>query len=225
MAERMNLKPFYYVLGAIAVVGLGAIMVIGTGGRSGPRELDAPIPMSAGAFDGYSLGRDAAPVTIVEYADFECPACAQFAILTAPDVKARLVQTGRVRWVFRDFPLPGHDKAPLAHHAAACAAEQGRFWEMHDQLYFNQGAWVRDRRPERLMERMAEALGLAMDQYRACMDADRYTARIRATREAGLQMGVNSTPTFIVGKQMVAGNMPLSEIERLVSAAEAGAGR
>lgn len=222
MAQPRNLKPFYFVLGAIAVVGVGAIW-LARGGGAGPAEVGpSPVGLET-AFDGYVMGSDTAQVEIIEYADFQCPACAQFTILEAPDVKTRLIETGRARWVFRDFPLPQHDKAPIAHHAAACAGEQDRFWPMHDQLFFNQGRWVNDRRPEGVIERLAQAVGLNMDRFDDCMDSGRYVSRIEATKQAGAQLGVGSTPTFVVGGRMAVGVQSAQQLEALVRAAEARA--
>lgn len=221
MARGVTLKRFYVGLGAIAVIGVGAIMFARSGASGGPVDA-GPVPVgAAGDFDGYVMGSDSAPVEIIEYADFECPACATFALLYAPDVKRRLVETGRARLIFRDFPLPQHQKAPVAHHAAACAAEQGQFWPMHDQLYGNHGRWVNDRRPERVIEQLAEALGLDMRRYDECMDSGRYRQRIQASRERGSQLGVGSTPSFIVGGRLVAGTgvRIVDQLEALVTQA------
>lgn len=218
MERRVNLKPFYLLLGVLALGGAGWIWM---SRASGPTTITLPTGAGTPAYEGYALGSDSAPVTIVEYADFQCPACATFAILTADEVRRRLVNTGRVRWLFRDFPLPIHDKAPLAHHAAACAAEQGRFWEMHDQLFFNQGRWAGDRQAGRRFQEFARAIGLDAAAYERCMTEERYAARIAATREAGAGLGVSSTPTFIVGDQMVSGALGFEALVRLVEQAEA----
>ena len=217
MAQSMNLKPFYVVLGVIALVGAAAIWMARTDGSA--VEV-GPTPVSATSFPGHVLGSDSAAVEIVEYADFECGACAHFAILTLPDIKQRLVATGRVRLRYRDFPLPGHSQSPAAHMAAACAGEQGRFWEMADQLYFGQQAWVRDRRPARRFEQYAEAIGLDMKQYEDCVDEDRYAAQIAAGREEGMTVGVNSTPSFLIGGLLVAGSISYDSVVALVRRAE-----
>lgn len=214
----MSVKAFYAALAIIAVVGVAAIWM--ARGGSAPAEV-APPPVSAAQFEGYVLGSDTAAIEIVEYADFECGACASFAILTGPDVKARLVNTGRVRWRFLDFPLPSHENAPLAHHAAACAAEQDQFWSMHDALFLNQGAWARSRRPERVIRDLAELIGLDMRAYEGCMDANRYAARIQATKNQGVSMGVSATPSFIVGGLLISGALPFDSLLTLVERAEA----
>lgn len=216
MARQVNLKPFYLGLAALGVAGAGGIWwAKSQAGGSGPAVVD-PAPVAGDAFEGYVLGSEAAPVEIVEYADFQCPACAHFAILTGPDVKQRLVATGQVRWRFMDFPLPMHPHAPAAHLAAACAAEQGRFWPMHDQLFFQQSDWSSSRRPERRFREYAGAIGLDVARYDACMEERRYAGRIQATKEAGVARGVGSTPTFVVGNLMVSGSLPYDSLKTLV---------
>jgi protein-disulfide isomerase len=217
MAQSVNLKPFYVALGIVAVAG-GAWIVSSRGG--GPVTL--PEIVSVQAYPGYSIGSDSAKVEIIEYADFECPACAMFTILTSPDVKSRLVNSGRVRLVFRDFPLPIHSKAAAAHLAAACAGEQGQFWAMHDQLFYNQGAWVRGRERS-LFDDYAQAIGINTGEFGQCMKDQRHVDRIAATRNEGQQLGISSTPSFIIGDQLVSGAISLDEIIALVERAEMAA--
>ncbi len=221
MAQSMNLRPFYVALGVVAAAGGAWIFSARVG--SGTVTVTLPAAVGAEAFAGYVMGSDSAMVEIVEYADFQCPACASFEILTAPDVKSRLVNTGRVRWRFKDFPLPAHDKSPLAHLAAACAGEQGRFWAMHDQLFYNQGTWARGRKAARLFEGYARAIGLDMKQYDQCMDEQRYVERIAATKNEAAAAGINSTPSFVVGDQLIAGAVSFKRLMELVERAEAAA--
>jgi protein-disulfide isomerase len=214
----MNLKMFYAVLGLIAVGGAGALwMASNRSGDVGTALLDAPVPVSTAAFPGYALGSDAAPVTVIEYADFLCNWCARFSVLTLPDAKARLVAAGRVKWVFRDFVL--HDESLVGHHAAACAGEQDRFWDMHDSLMVNQRDWGTARRMDRKVREYAEGIGLDLDQYDGCMSEGRYVARLRATRDEGQRLGVSSTPTFIIGRMMVAGAIPYDSLTTLIDLA------
>ncbi len=220
MAQSMNLKPFYLGLGFLVVAGVAAIWWARASSRSdsAPRAVD-PMPVSATAFDGYQLGSDSAPVEIIEYSNFECPWCARFAILTKPDVRQRLINTGVVRWKYRDFLLGDHAAGNLAHESAACAGEQGLFWPMHDQLYFNQSRWMQDRRPGRTFRGYARDVGVNLDQYDDCMDEQRYLGRIAATREQGVALGVTGTPTFIVGGLMVSGAIPYDSLRALVTRA------
>ncbi len=224
MAQAMNLKPFYALLAAVAVAGAAWIWTARSGAQRQPVEI-GPLPVSVTSTSGWVLGSDSALVEIVEYADFECGACGQWSILHAPDVKQRLVATGRVRLRFRDFPLPNHRHSPLAHQAAACAGEQGRFWEMADQIFFNQARWVPERNPAGTFEDYAGALGLDRNRYDSCMDGRRGAENIEAGRQAGLAVGVSSTPSFVIGGLLVTGALPYDSILTLVELAEARAGQ
>ncbi|UCG89078.1 MAG: thioredoxin domain-containing protein, partial [Gemmatimonadota bacterium] len=128
MAGRVNVKVFYGVLAVIGVVGVALVWTASKrSGADTTQVLDAPVPVNASAFAGYVMGSDAAPVEIVEYADFTCGACGTFTVLQGPDIKQRLVATGLARWRFRAFALNQGSLLPM--HAADCAGEQGKFWE------------------------------------------------------------------------------------------------
>jgi len=216
-----SLKPFYIGLGVIALA--GATLIYAARGRGGEvTAVDVP-PVAPGGpvFEGHAIGSDSAPVTIIEYADFECPACAQFAILTGPDIKQRLVATGQVRWIFRDLPLSMHRNSLAAHHAAQCAGEQGRFWEMHDQIFFNHGRWVPERRPERALRDLAHAILVDRGRYDECMSSNRYIPRLRQLQADAAARGISSTPTFEIGGHRVSGALHYDELKRLVDRAAA----
>jgi protein-disulfide isomerase len=218
MAGQQRLKLFYVALGVIAVAGIAAILMAWGKGRPGTQVI-GPVVADSTVFPGHVLGSDSAPVTITEYADFQCPACSKFAVLTAPDVRQRLVSTGRVRWIFRDFPLDGHPNSMPAHLAAACAGEQGKFWEMHDELYFNQGRWAPVSRPQRDFRAYAKAIGLDLGRYDDCVDSGRYQARMMALKEDGMRRGVNSTPTFDIGTLRMTGYIDYDSLKVLVDQA------
>lgn len=221
MAGQMNFKTFYIGLGVLAVAGGAAMwMASARSGNDGAQILEAPVPVGTAAFAGYVIGSDSAPVEIVEYADFQCPACARVAIMSGPDIHRRLVQEGLVRWRFRDFL--GHNLSALAHHAAACANDQGQFWEMHDQLFYRQREWATSTRPMRSFEKYAGAVGLDMSQYGQCMDEGRHAARLKATHEQIVTSGIGSTPTFDISGQVTLrhiGVIPYDSLRVLVDVA------
>lgn len=223
MAQSVSMKLFYGVLAVIVLVGVGAIWKArgGGGGAIAATPVSAAAIAAASDFGGYVMGSDSAPVEIVEYADFQCPACSRFALVTGPDVKRRIVDQGLARWRFRDFPLSQHQNAVPAHHAAACAGEQGKFWPMHDQLFFYQNEWAFDRRPERRFEDYAEAVAVDIGRYRECMQEGRYLAQIEASRQQGVNVGVPSTPTFIIGGRMIPGALAYDSIKAFVERAAA----
>ena len=152
------------------------------------------------------------PVEVVVFSDFQCPFCAQFA------QPLRELQTAGVDGVtmtvtFKHFPLPMHQRAQLAHQAAAAAAEQGRFWEMHDLLFANQ------RHAERgdLLE-YATRLGLDVERFQRDIDSDRITQAIEADKSDGRQLRVGGTPTYYVNGREFSGTTSLAELKRIVLA-------
>ncbi len=194
------MNRFYLLLGGVALLG-GVFLFVASRERPAPPAatplVTAPSAVADG-FRGFTLGSDSARVEIVEYGDFECPACASFAAVQMPTVREQLIATGKVRWRYRDFPLPSHRYSRTAAHAAHCAGEQGRFWEMHDQLFFNHSWAQTGRNPSRLFRDMARAAGLDLAAYDACMDSQRYASRIEASRLEGEALGVNGTPSFFL---------------------------
>jgi len=153
------------------------------------------IPASAPA-----RGPAEAPVTVVEFLDYQCPACRQ----AAPLLETTLGQYGsKVRFVHRDFPLDFHAAAVPASRAAHCAGEQGRFWEYHRLLFSGTG----DLGPEDLKKRAA-GLGIEPASFAKCLDSDRYRAEITASITEGRRVGVDATPTFFVNGLKVVGSRP-----------------
>jgi protein-disulfide isomerase len=164
---------------------------------------------------------------VIEFADFECPACAQFATLHEPDVRSRLVNAGQIRLRFLDLPLVeiGHRNSPTASLAAACANEQGKFWEMHDMIFQTQDRWATQvtSKPRDVIDPLAQQIGLDIARYRQCMDSQKYLANIQAHRQAAQRYRVQSTPSFVIGEKVYAGNMPYDEFKRRVDEARAAA--
>ncbi|MSR06100.1 MAG: DsbA family protein [Gemmatimonadetes bacterium] len=211
------MKRFYMVLAVIAVLGIGAMWLSAT--KNNTRAATPIAPGDTIATPGWLAGSDSAPVEVEEYADFQCPACGRYAILTMPDVMERLVKAGKVRWRFRDFPLQGHQNTIPAHEAAACVGEQGGFWQMHDQLYFNQRDWEFVGNPAKKIRGYAEKVGVDMAKYDACLKAHRYLGGIMASAKQGAARGVNSTPTFIIGGHLVSGALTYDDMKAAIEKA------
>lgn len=205
------MKGFYILL---AAVGIGGAAWLVYAARKRPEErpvptTPAPVPV-AGAFRGYTLGSDSAPIKITEYSDFQCPYCASFVTVQMPEVRTQLISTGKVQWRFRDFPLPSHKYSTLAAMAAQCAGEQEKFWEMHDQIFYNHKWAERGKDPSGEFRGFAKAIGLDGDRYDACMDSQRYTGRIEESRQEGIALGVDATPKFYFNGSKFNG-MPTSD--------------
>jgi protein-disulfide isomerase len=161
--------------------------------RLGPQPL-AP-PSALATLDESFRGDSGATVAIIEYADFECPYCGQYEHDIYPQISKDYIQTGKVKYFFRDLPLPMHPHAMGAARAARCAGEQGKYWEMHDSLLAKQNAIREADMPGR-----AQELGLDAAKFSECLSSDRYTDEIKASAVEAQKMGIGGTPTFFVGK-------------------------
>ena len=191
------MKRFYVLLALVAVAGGGA-MWYSSHRKTAPPPAAAPVVAATDGFRGYTLGVESAPVEVTEYSDFECPFCASFATVQMPVIREQLIAPGKLRWRYRDFPLPTHRYSRYAALAAQCAGEQGKFWEMHDQL-FEHHQWAQTgKNPRSLFQDFARAVGLDLDKYDACMDGQRYAGRIEASVQEGEAAGVRGTPSFYV---------------------------
>jgi protein-disulfide isomerase len=214
-APQTGLNRFYLLLGAVAVLGVGALvyMATGRGAVSIPVNVVVTDADTAG-FRGYILGSADAPVEITEYADYQCGSCQAFATIQFPDVKTRLIETGRLRWRYRDFPLD-FPSSRLAMHAAACADDQGKFLEYHEQIYARYNDWARGG-AEAAFRRFGQAVGMNTSEYDECMRSARHAGRIQASLNEGARLGVSSTPTFLIGGRLYPGVLSYDQIRRLV---------
>ena len=211
-----GMKRFYAILAGVAVVGLGLLGYL----MSRPKTVSVPANVTIQASDtagfrGYIKGSESAPVEITEFADYQCPFCQTFATLQMPTIEERLIRTGRLRWRYRDFPLQQHQFARLAAHSAACADEQGKYWQQHDRIYQGQGEWAGGDAADHFRE-YAGAVGLDLDRYDDCMKSGKYAGRIQASYEEGTRLGVGSTPTLLVGDRLYRGRIDSDAIARLV---------
>jgi protein-disulfide isomerase len=216
-ATPVGMKRFYALFGAIAVVGLAALGYL----LLRPRTVSIPAnvvvqPSDTTRFRGYIKGSPDARVEITEFADYQCPFCQTFATLQMPTIDERLIKTGRIRWRYRDFPLQQHPFARLAAHSAACADEQGKYWDQHQRIYEGQSDWAGARDAGPIFRRYAKASGLDLGRYDACMKAGKYAGRIQASYNEGVQLGVSSTPTLLVGGRLYRGGFDSDAIIKLV---------
>lgn len=214
------MNRFYMVLGVVAVVGGGALFFSSRAKPVAGLTWDGPAPApAADGFNGYTMGSDSAPVEVVEYLDFECPACAQFAVVQEPTIREQLITTGKLRWRARDYPLTIHKYSRFAAHASQCAGEQDKYWAMHDQLFANHSWAQTGRDPSGLFRQLAEAAGVDLGKYDACMQSGRYAGRIQASLEEGERVRVGGTPTFFFNGQPMPGIPTSDEFKQLVDRA------
>jgi len=218
-------RIFYLALVVIAVAGIGALSYMSR--RPADREaspIDSTLPKVQS--NGYVIGKASAPIEVIEFGDFECPSCARFATLTEPEVRSRLVDQGVIRFRFIDFPLSMHRNTWPASRAAACADEQGKFWEMHDALFQSQDQWNGETtsNPDPIFKQLAKQIGLNQQQFDQCVDSKKTQAKIQAHEQLAEQQHIQATPSFIIGGKIAEGPRPFDEFKSLVDSALARSG-
>ncbi len=152
-----------------------------------------------------------APITIVEFGDYECPFCARFYSQTFEQIDKQYIKTGKVRYVFRDFPLSFHRQAQKAAEAAECAGEQGRYYEMHD-LLFEQGV----QGGEAAFIGYAEEMGLDKSDFKDCLYSGEMAEEVLNDFAEGQRLGVQGTPNFFVNGIMISGAQPFTVFEQII---------
>ncbi len=158
------------------------------------------------------LGADNTTVTIVEFSDFQCPFCGQFARETEPQLIADYIDTGKVKLLYKHFPLSQiHQFAQKAAEASECAGDQGKFWEYHDTLFQNQNALTRND-----LKRYASDLGLNTTAFGACVDSGAMEGIVKQNYNEGVRKGVGSTPTFYVNNVKITGAQPFSTFKTAI---------
>jgi protein-disulfide isomerase len=166
------------------------------------------LPRQDVAAVGQSKGAQGAPITIVEFSDYECPFCGR----AEPTIKRILEEyKGKVRLVYRDFPLDGHHAAQKASEAALCASDQGKYWEMHDLLFTNQEALAV---PE--LKQYAGQLGLDQTKFDGCLDSGAKAKEIEESKKAGSEAGVSATPAFFINGRPISGAQPFEAFQKLI---------
>jgi len=189
---------------SLAAVALGVVAIVVFMVATAPTAGNGLQPPAGGGnyalADGQALGRDDAPLTMEIYSDFQCPACGTFAETVKPALVADYVATGELRLVYRDFAFLGAESIDAA-VGARCAAEQNRFWQYHDYLFANQQGENRGAFSAARLRAIAEAVGLDMDAYSACVPDPAQRQAVLDARAAASSEGIASTPTLLIEGQ------------------------
>jgi len=171
------------------------------------------VDMKALLDDDPVLGDKDAPVTIIEWSDYECPFCGRFYQQTLPSIKDEYIKTGKVKLVYRDFPLSFHPNAQKAAEAAECAGEQKKYWEMHDLLFENgvQGGVTG-------FKQYAKQLGLNTGEFNECLDSGKMASEVQKDMADGTAAGIQGTPGFIINGKLVSGAQPFAVFKQVIDA-------
>ena len=161
-----------------------------------------PMDISKEPFRGVSNAK----VAVIEFSDFQCPFCGRYDKDTYPQIAKDYIDTGKVKYVWRDYPLEFHQNAEKAAEAAHCAGEQGKFWDMHDRFFANQQNIAATDLPKH-----AEALGLNVSLFQQCLDSGRYAAEIKKDIADAGGAGISGTPSFLIGVVQPNGSVKITK--------------
>jgi protein-disulfide isomerase len=187
-----------------------------------PKALPASIDLAGFPFKGSNTSN----VVLAEFSDYECPFCIRHFTQVMPEIEQAYIQSNRIRYTFRDFPIDElHPQSIRAHIAAHCAIEQGKFWQLHDRLFSKAGSHT----PAELLAQAQQA-GLNTNAFSACVAADKYSISIRQSTAFALSLGASGTPFFVVGTmnpdgksmkpfKVVPGAFPFANFQQAIDAA------
>jgi protein-disulfide isomerase len=158
------------------------------------------------------MGDPSAPITILEWGDYQCTFCYKFHQNTLDTIKKDFIETGKAKLVFKDFPLNGPDSI-LAAEAAYCAQDQEKYWQYHDEIYKNwkgeRTGWI----TRESLDRFATSVNLDLDKFNMCLDEHKHLERVNQLHEFGKEIGIDATPSFLVFNNekiiKIRGNQPL----------------
>jgi len=157
------------------------------------------------------LGQTLAPVTMIEFSDFQCPYCQRFSLETFPELKTKYVDTGKMKVVFINFPLQGHTYAEPAAEAAECAFNQNKFWEYQDKLFENQSQI-----DQTSLKKYAREIGLDGEKFDSCLDSQQFQNAVKDDVAIGRKIGIQGTPAFVINGTLIPGAYPASEFEKVI---------
>ena len=211
-------KPFYIIFGVVIVAG-GAFIwsrSANAGNISIPANVIVTVADTTG-FRGYFIGSPDAPIEITEYGDLECPVCAAYAAVQFADIKLRIIDAGKARLRYRDFPLDGphtHPRTPA--HALACSNDQGHSWDVIEKMFETQAEWARASNPMPALTDIVKGVGVNVDTWMECMKSKKYQGRIQASLNEGTALGVPGTPTFLIAGKLYDNRFGSDQMLKLV---------
>jgi protein-disulfide isomerase len=185
-----------------------------------PAALAAPADSDAVKADLARIqGSPNAPVWVIEVSDFQCPFCKQWHEQTYKTLRDEYVRTGKVRLAYVNFPLAQHKHAGPAAEAAMCAGAQGKFWEMHDALFTSQDKWAPLPSTATYFHSLARATGLDLPRWLECVRSEKMRPWIQADHDRSERAGVSSTPSFMIGDQLLIGAQPIENLRSAIDSA------
>jgi len=173
--------------------------------------LSRPSRITVSADDDPVKGSENAPVAIIEFSDFQCPYCGRFYSQTLPQIEEKYIKTGKVKFVYRDYPLSFHQFAQKASEAAECADEQGKFWEYHNKIFENQQSLSIAN-----LKKWALDLSLDSNKFDTCLDSGKYEEEVEKDFQDGSVAGVTGTPAFFINGILLTGAQPFENFRAII---------
>ena len=205
------------IIAAGLIIAVAVIYSVNSPSRpnAGSNKTAAVASLPAVTSGDFVLGDQNAPVTFIEYGDYQCPFCGKFFKETEPVLREKYIKTNKVKFIYRDFAFLGPESTWAA-NAARCAGEQGKFWEYHDYLFSNQrgenqGTFSKDN-----LKSFAAALSLDKDKFSACVDGDKYVGEIQKQTKTGGEAGVQGTPANFINGILYAGALPVANFTQII---------
>lgn len=165
---------------------------------------------------GYDKGSPTAPIVMVDFSDFGCPYCGNHSRQTLPALEREFIATGKVFYKYVPLVMGSFPNGDTAARAAECAAEEGKFWPMHDRLYAGQTEWRKNGAPTPIYARYARELGLDASRFAACLRDGRTESRTRRATDGAMRLGIRATPTFAIDGQGIEGALPLEVFQNVL---------
>lgn len=214
--------PGAILIAALLISGSIVFYSLNTGGGAGTANIKGE-KVDVSVDDDPMLGNPKAKVTLIEFSDFQCPFCRSFWSGALQQIKSEYIDTGKVRFVYRDFPLSFHPAAQPAAEAAQCANDQGKFWDMHDKLFQEQekkGTGTIQFSETDIKRWASQISGLDMNKWNECFNSNKYQTEVEKDSSDGQAYGVSGTPTIFINGKPVVGAQPFSafkaEIDQLL---------
>lgn len=209
--KRNSLSPYLYFFIPIAFAFglLSGYLLWGSGNPESPSAPTEITRVNVSTEGDPSIGPVDAPVTIVEFSDYQCPYCTAWYRQTLS--KILTTYPNQIRFVYRDLPIPSHSEAVPAAEAANCAGEQGAYWKFHDALFSDQYPLGRT-----AYEQYAQDLGLDLEGFKACLDDHRYQVEVKEDAAEAARLGLNATPSFVINGRIVIGALPFESFKAII---------
>lgn len=194
----------------------GKAQVVNNDNAPTAEQLDVPQGGDISIEDEPTLGDPNAKITMVEFTDYQCPFCSKYSTATFLQIKKEYIDTGKVFYAFKDFPLGFHPHAAVASEVANCAGDQDKYLEMHDKIFIGQGDWSGEESVRDIFIGYAKKIGLDTKEFISCLDSGKYVEEIKEDIQQSVSVGVRGTPSFLINGNLFVGAQPFDSFKQAI---------